>query len=72
MLACLSLVLAAIACIAYAFYKWAIANNNYFQLRNVKYMEPKFFVGNSDATLSKKFTAAEYAQWIYNAFPNES
>lgn len=63
---------AAITLLAYAFYKWATINNDYFQRRNVKFMPPKFLVGNTGGLFSNRYTATEYAQMVYNAFPSES
>lgn len=62
----------AVTLLAFAFYKWAISNNTYFEKRGVKYLKPAFFIGNSGPMFSSKYTAAEYAQTLYNAFPNES
>lgn len=57
--------------LAYAFYKWAILKNNYFRNRNVKYVKPTFLIGSSATNFSKSMTAPEYAQALYDAFPNE-
>lgn len=56
---------------AYAFYKWTTCNNNYFQKRHIKFKEPTFLIGNSAPLFSNKFSASEYAQVLYNAFPDE-
>lgn len=58
--------------ILYAFYKWATINNDYFERRNIKYMKPKFLVGNTGGAYVKKYTGAEYATRLYQAFPNET
>lgn len=62
----------AVVLLAYAFYKWATLNNGYFAKRNIKYLEPAFFIGNSGAMFSTKYTAAEHAETLYKAFPDES
>lgn len=62
----------AITLLAYAFYKWAVINNDYFEKRNVKFMKPKFLVGNTGGLFMNRYTATEYAMMIYNAFPNET
>lgn len=64
--------LAAISLILYAFYKWATINNDYFKQRNVKYLKPKFLIGNNGGIYINKYTAAEFSDKLYNAFPNES
>lgn len=67
-----SLVFVAISLFAYVFYKWATSKNNYFQKRNLKFMKPTFLVGNTGGMFSRKFTATEFSEYIYKAFPNES
>lgn len=63
--------LAAIFLILYAFYKWATINNDYFKQRNVKYLKPTFSIGSNGGVHMNKYTAAEYSDKLYNAFPNE-
>lgn len=67
-----SLVLALIATLAYLIYKWAKANENYFKFRGVKYVEPTFLIGNTGNLFFNRVSAVEYAQQIYNQFPDET
>lgn len=62
---------AALVFLAYAFYKWATLKNNYFRHRNVKYVKPTFLIGSSATNFSKNMTAPEYAQALYDQFPDE-
>lgn len=57
--------------IGYAFYKWATINNDFFEKQNVKYLKPRFLVGNTGGFYFNKYTATEYSLKIYNAFPDE-
>ncbi|XP_031624489.1 probable cytochrome P450 9f2 [Contarinia nasturtii] len=66
------LLVAAVSFLIYAFYKWATINNDFFERRNIKYMKPKFLVGNVSGTYINKYTGAEFANELYQAFPNES
>lgn len=66
------LLIAVIALIAFAFYKWATLNNDYFEKRNLKFMKPYFFVGNTGGTFANKYDAAEFTQMLYEAFTDES
>lgn len=65
------LVVAAIALIAFAFYLWATLNKDYFVKRNLKYMKPKFLVGNTGGLFLNKYDAKSFSQKIYQAFPDE-
>lgn len=60
------LLLGIIGSLAYSFYKWVTLNNDYFEKRNIKYMKPKFLVGNI-AELYSDNTVIELA----SIFPNE-
>lgn len=66
-----ALLFAALSLIAFAFYKWATLNNDYFEKRNLKYMKPKFLVGNTGGLFLNKYTATGFAQKLYQAFPDE-
>lgn len=57
--------------ISFAFYKWATANDKYFQKRNVKYVEPTFLIGNTGDLFFNRCSAVAYTQKIYNEFPDE-
>lgn len=62
----------AFALIVYTFYKWATINNNIFKKQNIKFIKPKFLFGNTGGLFSNQYTAIEFAQKLYNSFPNES
>lgn len=64
------LVFVAISLISFLFYKWATQNNDYFERRNVKYLKPTFLIGNIGGMFIR--TATEFAQTMYQAFPDES
>lgn len=66
------LIYAAIALFAYAFYKWATVNNDFFKKRNLKFIKPKFLVGNTGGFFLNMYTAPEYCDMLYQEFPNES
>lgn len=61
-----------LALFAYAFYKWATIQNDFFQKRNVKFLKPKFLIGNTGGMFSNQYTATEFAHMLYNSFPSES
>lgn len=60
-----------IGLIAYAFYKWATQNNDYFTKRGLKQMTPSLLLGNSAPFINRKMDATQYAMSLYGAFPNE-
>lgn len=60
-----------IGLILYAFYKYATQNNDFFTKRGLKQMKPTFIFGNSGSFITQKYTAPEYSQHLYEAFPNE-
>lgn len=61
----------AIALIAYAFYKWAKQNEDYFVSRGIKFIKPTFLIGDITTLFLKKITAVEFANKVYNEFPEE-
>lgn len=65
------LLTAAVILIVYTLYKWATANNDYFERRGLKSMKPAFLLGNTGKLLLSKITAVEFANKIYYAFPEE-
>lgn len=65
------LLLAVIFLFSLAFYKWATLNNDYFERRKIKYLKPKFLVGNTGGILLNRYNAAEISQMIYQQFPDE-
>lgn len=64
--------LAIVALLFYAFYKWVTINNDFFKRRNIKYMKPKFLIGNNVGVYFNQYTAAEFSEKLYQEFPNES
>lgn len=62
---------ASIGLLLYAFYKWATLNNDYFEKRQMKFMKPYFLVGNTAGMFLNKYTATEFSQMLYEAFPDE-
>lgn len=65
------LIVAATSLFAFAFYIWATVNNDYFAKRNLKYSKPTFLVGNTLGLFLNKYTATEFSQKLYKAFPDE-
>lgn len=57
--------------ILYAFYKWATFYNDYFEQKNLKFIKPRFLVGSTGGIIANKYTAAEFAEKMYNTFPDE-
>lgn len=66
------LLLIALILLLYAFYKWATLYNDFFEKRHIKYRTPNFFFGNSREFFFNKATAIDFAQKLYQSFPNES
>lgn len=62
---------AAISLLAFAFFKWATLNNDYFAKRQMKFLKPKFLVGNTSGLFFNRYTATSFAQKIYQSFPDE-
>lgn len=63
---------AAVCIFSYIFYKWAILNHDYFKKRNLKFMKPHFLVGNTGGMFTNKYTATDFSQMLYRAFPDDS
>lgn len=59
------------ALIAYAFYKWATQNDNYWADRGVKFLKPYFVVGNTGGFFSNKYSQYGFVTYLYNIFPAE-
>lgn len=57
--------------IAYAFYKWATQNDQYFVKRGIPHMKPRFLLGNTGTLFLKLHSAPEYITEIYRGFPSE-
>lgn len=64
--------LVAIALISYVIYKWATANNDFFEKRNLKYLKPKFLLGNTGGIFLNQYSGADFCDMMYKPFPNES
>lgn len=65
------LLLATIALVSYAFYKWATANNDYFEKRNVKFIKPSFLFGSTSGLFFNKYDATEFSDKFYSVYPGE-
>lgn len=65
------IVYSAITLIAYAFYKWATVNNDYFKRRGIKAKKPLFLLGNTGGVFLTRTTAVEFAKKVYYEFPDE-
>lgn len=67
------LLFAAILLFLYGFYKWATLYHDFFERRNIKFNKPTFLLGNTGGFfLANKYTTTEFAQMLYQAFPDES
>lgn len=66
-----SLLAIGVGLIAYAFYKWATLNNDYFSGRNLSHKKPKFLLGDAYGVFFNVFTAPEFSKMLYNSFPSE-
>lgn len=60
-----------IGLILYAIYKWGTLTFDYWKLRNIKFLKPTFLIGNSGAIFRGKYSMMEYANLLYNKFPDE-
>lgn len=65
------LLIIGIGLILYAIYKWGTLTYDYWELRNVKYLKPKFLFGNTGAFMRGKFAMMDFSNFLYNSFPNE-
>lgn len=57
--------------IVYAVYKWAVRPYSYWQSRNVKFLKPTPFFGNTGGFLMGKYSLVDFANLLYSSFPNE-
>jgi hypothetical protein len=55
----------------YAFYKWAVARNDYFLARHVNFIKPLPLLGSSSNFFTQKLSMAELVVKFYNCLPNE-
>jgi cytochrome P450 family 9 len=55
----------------YAFYKWAVANNNYFIEKGIKFIKPYILLGSNANMITQQKSLPEFIVEIYNAFPKE-
>lgn len=67
----IAFILVGLTVLAYVFYKWATANNNYWLDRNVKFFKPYFLVGNMGGFMANWYTWDYFSDYLYNEFPTE-
>lgn len=60
-----------IGLILYAIYKWGTLPYNYWETRNVKFLKPTFLLGNTSGFMMGKYSLMDYANILYESFPNE-
>lgn len=60
-----------VALCVYAFVKYMTLNNDFFTKRGIKQLRPTFLVGNLGSFFTRECSAAEFAQYVYTAFPTE-
>lgn len=65
------LILSIICMLIYRVYRWATQNHNYFEKKGIAALKPIPFVGNTIAFYLKKVELIDFAQKLYNDFPNE-
>lgn len=65
------LLIATCSLLLFAFYKWATFNYDFFEKRNVKHLKPTFLVGNLGGVFMNRYTAIEFAQMLYQSFPDQ-
>lgn len=66
------LLLVIVLLLPWVFYKWATLNYDFFERRNIKFVKPKFLVGNTGGAFFNKYTATEFSNKLYRTFPDES
>lgn len=62
---------AGLALIAYAFYKWATLNNDYFAVHmpGVPFLKPQFLLGTTGSMLFGVHHMDTWCKWMYNSLP---
>lgn len=60
-----------ISYILYSLYKWSIRNFDYFEKRNVKFLKPIPFFGNTGGLFANRCTVVEFAKRLYETYPDE-
>ncbi|XP_055696953.1 probable cytochrome P450 9f2 [Phlebotomus papatasi] len=65
------LLLVAVVLLIKFIYNEGYKNENFFKEKGIKFIKPKFIVGNSDNLFTRKQTSAEFFVNIYNYYPNE-
>lgn len=60
-----------IAAAAYFFYKWAIANNEYFEKKGIAFMKPVFLMGSNSNMFFNRMSLPEVSLKWYNELKNE-
>ncbi|KAJ6634903.1 putative cytochrome P450 9f2 [Pseudolycoriella hygida] len=63
--------ISAVVLLLFSFYKKMTVNDKYFERQNIKYLKPKFVVGNTGAMYFNKIDPVEIGLRFYNAFPDE-
>lgn len=53
------------------FYKWFVANYDYFEKRGIPYLKPKFLFGSNMNLLINKKSLPEFVKNLYYALPDE-
>jgi cytochrome P450 family 9 len=51
--------IACVALILVLFYKWATANNDYFEKKGIAYKKPTFLIGTAGNMITQKMSTAE-------------
>lgn len=57
----------AIVVLAYLFYKWAVANNDYFEKLGVAFLKPVFLLGANANLLYKPLSGKDLINKWYNS-----
>lgn len=55
----------------YAFYKWFTKNENYFLIRDIKFIKTRFLSGDISAMLVGRYDVKEFFDSIYYRYPKE-
>jgi cytochrome P450 family 9 len=61
----------AIIAVAYLFYKWATANNDYFEKREVAFIKPLFLIGSYSNLFVNKMSLSDVVRKWYNQVKDE-
>lgn len=61
----------AIAALVYFFYKWGIANYDYFEKKGIAFSKPAFLFGSNTSLLINRKSFPETIELWYREFRNE-